>query len=601
MKHTSLIFTLVSLLLVLSTISIRAQDNEKDVVIWSEDFTSRFTIPSIGKNAVYSSNGVKMAWQNGEGVIHPELQIPQKAEFKARIALYEASGIFNLSFVCKNYSCVTIKSPTEGVSCTKSNDNNYLLNVPFGTDSLTIIFSNTETSSKKNIYIDDITLTASSDCRPQRTPPSIDFPQKEVTLTFGKPYSLPELDNPNNLPIQYWNYDDSIASVDKNGLVKIRSIGKTKISATFCGNSQYSYQETSYILNVEREKPNGEIFYESFDKNLTQGGNDGYFNNPNNSANVEFDSFESVETKNNLKSAYKCIKIGSGSDDGSYEFKLGEKVSSGKCILSFRIAGVLQKEVSCNIKVYNNGKEVSQLSQNIDCIKGKWLYKEIYLSGLKSTSTIEFTGNYFYLDDISIIEDNDEAINVNVTKAGYSTLYYSYKSLIVPLGMKAYTMKIYNNKITVNKIYEAGSTIPRASAVVLKANEGSYSMAVSNEEGNKDYENMLNGSDGECLTEGGEAYYKLACPSGATGFYWGANNGEAFINGSHKAYLALPKTTSVGKINKNYVFNLDDTTTEIESVIWHNENPNTYNLRGQRVGKYHKGIVIRNGQKMVIK
>lgn len=578
-----------------------AQGIENDVVIWSEDFTSRFDIPSIGKNAVYCSNGVKMSWQNGEGVVHPELQIPQKAEFKAKIALYEASGIFNLSFVCSDFSCITIKTLTEGVSCTKSDGNNYQLNIPSGTDSLTIIFSHAETSSKKNIYVDDITLTASPDCRPQKTSPDISYTIKEACLIYGRAYSLPELDNPNNLPIQYWNYDDSIASIDKNGLVKIKNIGKTIISATFCGNDQYSYQETSYILNVEREKPDGEIFYESFDKNLTQGGNDGYFNNPNNSANVEFDVPESVKTKNNLKSAYKCIKIGSGTNDGSYEIKLDGTVSSGKCILSFRIAGVLQKEVSCNIKVYNNGKEVSQLSQNIDCIKGKWLYKEIYLSGLKSTATIEFTGNYFYLDDVSIIEDNGDAINVNVTKAGYSTLYYSYKALIVPHGMKAYTMKITNNKISVSKTYEEGSTIPKASAVVLKANEGTYNMEVSDEEGYKDNENMLNGSDGECMTEGGEAYYKLACPSDAVGFYWGANNGNAFINSPHKAYLALPQTTNVGKVNKNYVFNFDDTTVCVNAVMWHHENLSTYNLQGLRVRKHHKGIVMRNGQKILLK
>lgn len=602
MRNT-LNYTILLVILLFSTAAPTfAQDNDS-IEIWSEDFTSRFQLPETGKNAVYeySTDGVRMSRQNGVGAIHPELQISQGGKFTATIALHEASGKFRLSFYSDKPSSTNVEISTSGVECTKVANTVFELDVPAGNDSLSIIFSNPTNSSSKNIFLDDIVLKASADCRQSaKQSPEISYSANGVVVTFGQTYSLPTLDNPHDLPICYWNYDDSIASVDPKGDVTIRSVGKTKITAIFQGDDQYSYQETSYDLTVERNKPEDEIFYESFDKNLSVGGNDGAFaiSSSGNSAVAEYDNPTQTVTTSNIRSAYKCIIVGSSSSSETYEIGSIDKLT-GDCKLCFRVAGMANGKATCEVEVYNKTKAI--LTESVECISNKWLYKEIFLTGLKSSYTIKFTGHYFYLDDVSIIADSDKPVSVSMTTAGYATLYYGSKALTVPDGMEAYTMKVDNDKIVKSHSYVAGATIPKATAVVLKANAGIYSLEVATDGGEADDANMLKGSDGESTTEGGELYYKLACPKDAAGFYWGAKDGGAFINGAHKAYLALQKAANASKTSKSYVFNFNNVPTDIGTVARSESAHALYNLHGQRVGKDYKGIVVSKGRKMIVK
>lgn len=602
--RSTLNYTILLFILLFSTAASTFAQNNDSIEIWSEDFTSRFQLPTIGKNAVYkySTDGVTMSRQNGVGVIHPELQISKGSTFTATIALHEASGKFRLSFYCDKPSSINVETSTSDVECTKIANTVFELDVPANSDSLSIIFSMSANSSSKNIFLDDIVLKASADCRPStKQSPEISYSAKDVTVTYRKTYSLPTLDNPHDLPICYWNYDDSIASVDPKGDVTIRSVGKTKITAIFQGDDQYSYQEASYDLTVERNKPEDEIFYESFDKNLSVGGNDGVFaiSATGNSALTEYDNPTQTITTSYLKSAYKCIIVSSSSTITSYSIGSIDKLT-GNCKLCFRVAGMSNGKASCDVAVYNkSNKEVS--SQSVECLNGKWLYKEIYLTDLKATYTIKFTGHYFYLDDVSIIADNDKPVSVSMTTAGYATLYYGSKALTVPDGMEAYTMKVDNDKIIKSHSYVAGATIPKATAVVLKANAGDYSFEVATDEGEADDSNMLKGSDGESTTEGGELYYKLACPKDAAGFYWGAKDGGAFINGAHKAYLALQKAANASKTSKSYVFNFNNVSTDIGIIARSESASALYNLHGQRVGKDYKGIVVSKGRKMIVR
>ncbi len=569
--------------------------NSDNTIIWSENFTSRFEVPTVGKNATYThSDGVTMSRQKATGCTSPELQIPNGDEFKATIYLYEASGKFSLSF--KNYREPTLTITADGSNLTYTTDNNgvKVFEVPEQTEAISLSFTN---SNKSVVDLDSIVLTGTADCRPQKQSSELGYSTSEVTTTYGEAYELPVLNNPHDLPVYYWNYDDSVATVDTDGNVSIKGVGRTVITAIFHGDDTYSYQETSYELNVERKKPDGEIFYESFDNNLSSGGNDGDFNPSLNNIAAAFDNASLVKTKNNLTGAYKCIIVSKSSSGGYYEI---ENVNglTGTCTLSFRIAGMANKTPSCSIVVNDKTTTNVELEKS-----GQWYHKEITLTGLKATYPIAFTGKYFFLDDISIVADNLSSADVNVSNAGYATLYYSNKALTVPDGMEAYTMLVADDEIKKSHNYVAGSTIPKGTAVVLKADEGKYTMRVSSEEGFDDSaNNMLRGSDTEATTTGGNLYYKLASPDGVAGFYWGAEDGGAFTNGAHKAYLALKTTANSRKALKSYAFHMEDSPTKISTPpTYYEYGEPCYNLQGQRVGYGYKGIMIRKGGKKVVR
>ena len=108
---------------------------------------------------------------------------------------------------------------------------------------------------------------------------------------------------------------------------------------------------------------------------------------------------------------------------------------------------------------------------------------------------------------------------------------------------------------------------------------------------------------GKFTAEPGKVYYKLAYGDWTNktqlGFYWGADNGDAFYVKAGTAYLAVPKAKAAGA--KGFAFNGE--ATGIEGVNANVENAKAiYNLNGQRVASMAKpGLYIVNGKKVVRK
>lgn len=194
-------------------------------------------------------------------------------------------------------------------------------------------------------------------------------------------------------------------------------------------------------------------------------------------------------------------------------------------------------------------------------------------------------------------------VTLHVGSSCYASLYYSDRALVVPENTKAYTYNVINDNLKVSHCYEPSQTIPAGVGVVVAAQaEGDYTFALSTLTGTVDQNNMLRGSDVAATTEGGDVYYKLSLNAnndpGTIGFYWGAENGAAFTNKAHKAYLAL--TREVAATAKSFL--LDGTTTGVDNVsVQKIVDAPLYNISGQRVGKSYKGIVISNGKKYIQK
>ena len=195
-------------------------------------------------------------------------------------------------------------------------------------------------------------------------------------------------------------------------------------------------------------------------------------------------------------------------------------------------------------------------------------------------------------------------IDVSVSAAGYATLYYGDKNLVVPEGVEASAITVESGSMTKSEVYAAGDIIPQGTGVLIEAPQGSYVFGVTSEEGTAPTANMLRGSDVAEETTGGDIYLMLSLNAKSdpesVGFYYGAEDGAAFINGAHKAYLALQAGQAAGA---RYVW--FDTTTGINGVeTAENNATDVYTVTGvhvNRLSNLSKGIYIVGGKKVIVK
>ncbi|MBQ7421338.1 MAG: hypothetical protein IJV27_04265 [Prevotella sp.] len=234
------------------------------------------------------------------------------------------------------------------------------------------------------------------------------------------------------------------------------------------------------------------------------------------------------------------------------------------------------------------------------------VYKFVLTSSLKETiSDFILQGTGFTVTQIAL---SNEALTVpvEITAAGYATLYYEGVALVVPENVTAYTYVVADNKLKVGTTYASGETIPKATAVVLEGAADSYDVEISAETGTEATENQLVGTEwgfSEFTPEDGNLYYILSYNKDNTkvGFYWQTADGKTLTGlGSHKAYLKVAE--SAVNQAKGFAFG-DDETDGISAIQQSAEASDAprYNVAGQRVADNYRGIVIQNGRKYMNK
>lgn len=201
-----------------------------------------------------------------------------------------------------------------------------------------------------------------------------------------------------------------------------------------------------------------------------------------------------------------------------------------------------------------------------------------------------------------------------ITEAGYGT-YYSSKAYTMPKGVKGYTITgNEGTSLVMNEAYAAGAVVPAKTALVVEGAANKYYTLVAASTELTPANNKLNklhGSDEAETTyvDGIDVkYYKLSYNNEGNnlGFYWGSENGAAFINGAHKAYLALDSETL---LSQSRGFSLADlahgVTTGINTTVKSATQSNfIYDLNGRRINSLNgaaKGVYIMNGQKVLVK
>lgn len=198
-----------------------------------------------------------------------------------------------------------------------------------------------------------------------------------------------------------------------------------------------------------------------------------------------------------------------------------------------------------------------------------------------------------------------------ITEAGYGT-YYSSKAYTMPKGVKGYTITgNEGTSLVMNEAYAAGAVVPAKTALVVEGAANKYYTLVAESTELTPDDNKLHGSDEAETTyvDGTNVkYYKLSYNNEGNnlGFYWGSENGAAFTNGAHKAYLALDSETL---LSQSRGFSLADlahgVTTGINTTVKSATQSNfIYDLNGRRINSLNgaaKGVYIMNGQKVLVK
>lgn len=207
-----------------------------------------------------------------------------------------------------------------------------------------------------------------------------------------------------------------------------------------------------------------------------------------------------------------------------------------------------------------------------------------------------------YEGTISIKSVKIEALDVpqetvTISPSGYSTYAAYYPVEYSKLDdLKAYTVKLNADKTGI-VMNEVEGVVPAGVAVLLKG-KANTDYALTKAEGWQDVTSDLKMSDGTITSTDKTAVYGLATVDGQDGFYKASKGKTIPVK---CAYLEVANSASSAKC-----FSLGDhsgSTTGITSVK--NEaagnNAPMYNLAGQLVDKGYKGIVIKNGKKIVLK
>lgn len=479
----------------------------------------------------------------------------------------------------------------------KANDNDnetYTINVAKGTKQIKLSFK-TENNSSKSSYIDNIILKAPTSSITSSPDAELSFNQQEMSAAVGTTYNSSQLlSNPNSLPIKWYSSNQATATVDASGNVTPHFIGSTTIYAFFEGNNDYAYQAVSYKLTTRREPLNNEVYYDGFADYDGPDGNGGKLVNNEYEGNYKYTpGYYISNTSPFLYKGYQCLEIETSDTIKNLE-KYGLK--NGRLNFKYALSEYSSKTpVTVTLK-YSDNSTHKALDDVLD--KMKWTDISVPISSDCQLSSVTFSGKKFFIDEISITSEDF----ITIGSTGYATLYYSGRAIKIPTGVTAYTMKVENGKIVRSRTYSEGETLPKATAVILRGKPCKYNLDTSTEEGTTDNNNQLKGSDTKANTTGNDGYYfyMLANKDGeGVGFYWGAKNGAAFLNGEHKAYLAIPKTDTYGSAAKPcYVF-AEDAATAIGKTNDNETKPASYTLDGRLCPRGAKGIVISNGRKTI--
>ena len=189
----------------------------------------------------------------------------------------------------------------------------------------------------------------------------------------------------------------------------------------------------------------------------------------------------------------------------------------------------------------------------------------------------------------------NECEPITIGGAGYTTHVTSHK-VSLPDGVTAYIATATGaSTVTLSTIEK----VPASTAIILKADAGSYKLPVITTDADDASANILQASDGSVIGDGSTIFAlgvgKSGVNKGVVGFYL-VINGETIPAG--KAYLTVPAS-----VKEFLTFVFDDATAiaKIQDSGSKIQDSEIFNLAGQKMSKLQKGVNIVNGKKVLVK
>lgn len=479
----------------------------------------------------------------------------------------------------------------EGTAVVSITDKDYYM--------LTINLTNCNTDTKLRIkttyrtYIDDLLVTgeASSDWK---------YNPASVNVTYGDNFTAPVLNtNGYNGAITYTSSNPNVATVNAAGVVEIKAVGETTITARGEDTQNPAAGEASYTLIVKDIQGSatggtgGTLFKETFNNADSDGGNDGSFASASNTVMNNNNVCDNKGWTGAMYKANKCVKVGKSKETWSVTTPAITVEPNVPYTLTFKAAPWGTESNVMNISV--TGGNISNMTGSMTNEQWNDFSATITPTPESNQITIAFSvtgGNRFFLDEINVAAPSTgETVDVKIPASGWGTFCYKYPldftAASSPEGLKAYAVSsTTSSKATLTQITEK---IIGGTGIIINGTPGAtYTINVA-DQGTPYSGNLLTGTLSPTYVEEGQYFLK----SGRFVY------SSAGILQANKAYL---KKENAPEAAANFDFVVEDVTgiSEVLNNISLDDDK-WYDLSGRAVSPTSKGIYIHNGKKYVIK
>lgn len=369
--------------------------------------------------------------------------------------------------------------------------------------------------------------------------------------------------------IQYTSSNLSVASVnEKTGEVTALREGDSEIKASFAGNNTYHPSSASYTIHVNKDG-----FFD-----FTQTAND--YGSGCTPSNIYYITNKTIWTAGKVTlttdkaegEGFRWLK----NTDGIYDFRAYSysvftiSVAEGYYITSITMKGAIpSSSLRANDENIENGKW-SGMSQSVE-------FKPSNTLDIKSI-TVNYT---------------QQQESLTTAASGFATYTADYPVDYSKLGLTVYEVVV--NQEQTGVVYRPFvGAVPAGMAVLVQGVPNKEYSLTPATVADHSYKTDLRASDGTVKAADSEIY-AFATLRGISGFKLVT---DGVVIPAKKGYLKL---TSAGSAKNFFAF--DDVDTGIGHIDANNMGTTSvvYNLAGQRVDKYYKGIVIENGKKIIRK